>query len=228
MKKTTSLLLMILFVVLISGRLLAQKESKPFEGYVTMGISMEGANLSEAQKAQVPKEATITIKGNLVKTENKTMFYDEISISDCDKQTLLEIINVESAGMKKYIKMSKEDVEKGFTSLPTYDVKEVNETKEIAGYTCKKAEITDEEGNVNIIYYSADINVANSNWDNPIMKNIKGFPLEYSQPAGGNTTIKYVAKDVKKKKVKDSEFAVPDGYTEMTKEEAAQMMGGGM
>lgn len=226
MKKVAVLIIMGLVLAGLSGRINAQKDSKPFEGTVKFGISIEGGNLSEADKAQIPNEENVTIKGNKVKEEVKTIMFGQTTILDNEKKEMLYLISVESAGMKKYLKMTKEDLDKKNKSLPTYDLKEVAETKVVAGYTCKKAELTDEEGNVTVVYYTNDINIPDCNWENPVMKNIKGYPLEYSQPAG-SSTIKYIAKEVKKKKIKDNEFEIPEGFTEMTKEEAAQM-GGGM
>jgi len=225
MKKHIILLAGILTIISFSGMVSNPKGGKPFEGTIKYSITVEGASLSEAEKAQYPSESVITIKGNKTKTEEKTLYYSRMTIADSETQSIILLFNMETAGIKKFVKFSKEYLEKQFANLPTYDIKEVNETKKIAGYTCKKAEITDEEGNVIVTYYCDELNVKNHNWENPQMKNIKGMPLEFSQPTG-NTTMKFIAKEIKKSKVKDKEFEIPEGYTEMTEEEATQMFGG--
>jgi hypothetical protein len=53
--------------------------------------------------------------------------------------------------------------------------------------------------------------------------------LEYMQAAGqeGDINLLITAKEVKKEKVKDTMFAVPTGYQEMSMTEFKKMFGGG-
>ena len=93
-----------------------------------------------------------------------------------------------------------------------------NETKEIAGYKCKKVKVTFPEKNFEDfdIYYTNEIKIDKPNWNNPFYQ-IDGVLMEYQIVMFGIRT-KIVADSVAFIKVDDSEFEVPVDYKEVTKE----------
>ncbi len=109
---------------------------------------------------------------------------------------------------------------------PELDIELVNETKEILGYVCKKAIITDEDGNETITWYSEELNV-NTKGQSYHMEQIPGFPLEFTQSANGMsmafTAAEIETKIDKKKKKELFSVEIPEGYTEMTPEELKTM-----
>jgi GLPGLI family protein len=105
-------------------------------------------------------------------------------------------------------------------------VEVTSETKEIAGYTCKKAIITiPEEDQELIVYFTEELGSGAINFDNPQFKDINGVMLEFEIP-NQNFTMKLEAVSVEKKNVPESDFTIPDGYQIKTKEELQQMFGG--
>lgn len=219
MKPTLSIIsIFILSLVCNTG--FAQKE-KVFMGTITFDITYDG-NLEPAVKAQLPSDAVYYIKGKKVLQESKTSMGTQSVILDGDAKTNLILIDM--MGQQLAIKVSKEDIEKQLKEVPAAKVEFFEETKKIAGYTCKKVEIT-ESDNTTTAYYTTDFNYPDFNWATPY-KDIKGVLLEYTTTAQG-ITMKYTAREVKETKVKDNKFTVPVGYKELTPDEAKKMFGGG-
>jgi GLPGLI family protein len=89
----------------------------------------------------------------------------------------------------------------------------------IAGYKCKKAQVTlkekDGNGKTINVFYTDEIP---TNEIKPVYKGLKGFPLEYSVNQGG-VEMKLTAKSISKTTVSDSKFEIPkEGYTITTVE----------
>jgi GLPGLI family protein len=100
-----------------------------------------------------------------------------------------------------------------------------NETKEIAGFKCRKAIASQKDGGDIIIYCTNDIIAKNQGFADQY-KGIEGFPMEYQMTQNG-MNMKFVAKSVSKEKVDASKFTIPKDYKITTKEEIAKMFGGG-
>jgi GLPGLI family protein len=193
-----------------------------FEGKVVYDIVYEEVPEEIAGfESMLPKEMTTYMKGPKTRIEQNTGMGENITIMDTDKKEGVVLMNM--MGNKWAIKMSKEDIEEKEGDAEEPQFKYLKETKKIAGYTCKKAEmwIEGEEDDVMTVYYTEAIqNTANSNF-----KGLKGFPLEY-QIAKQGMVMSMVANTVKKETVAASLFEVPDGYEEKTMEELGGMMGG--
>ena len=74
-------------------------------------------------------------------------------------------------------------------------------------------------------YYTEDLNIENANW-NSIFEEVKGVMLEYEQPGLENKKITIFAQTIKKKKIKEKVFNIPDEYERKTIEELQEMFGG--
>ena len=104
------------------------------------------------------------------------------------------------------------------------------EKKEILGYKCKKAIITDADGNEMDYWYTEEIKTISTDSKSTISK-LPGLALEYSVDREG-MMMSFTAKKVKTsldEATKESKLSmeIPDGYEEMTYEEFTSM-GGGM
>jgi hypothetical protein len=121
-----------------------------------------------------------------------------------------------------------EDMEKEAESreTPVFEIELIDETKEIAGYSCKKAILTNEDGDEMETWYTNDIEV-NTKGQSYHNEEIPGFPLQFTQNANGLimtfTAVEVETKLDKKKKKELFSVEVPDGYTEMTPEELQKM-----
>lgn len=106
------------------------------------------------------------------------------------------------------------------------EVQLIDETKEIMGYTCKKAIITISGAEESIVWYTEEI-VPNYRAGEYLLKEIPGVPLEFSGK-WWNFDIKAVAFDFKEKLKKTDEIfstKIPEGYTLRTAEEMKQTGG---
>lgn len=113
---------------------------------------------------------------------------------------------------------------------PEYTVTLTKEKKEIAGYKCKKAIVTDENGDEMVYWYTEDIKT-NSTDSKSVLAQLPGQALEYGVNKNGlvmNFTATKVdtSLDSAEKKSKFN-MEIPQGYEEMSLEEFTSM-GGGM
>lgn len=212
MKKTILALSLFLLCVINVD---AQNKSN-FEGVVTYSISFEGSGLPpEALAMFKGAETVIYLKGDKYRTDMIMPMQSTSSIVDNKNKnsvTLMEIM-----GKKFLIRMKEDEIKKEQDAAKETTIKYTNETKVIAGYNCKKAEISVKEGKGAVInvYYTDEIL---NNDIKPVYKGLKGFPLEYSANQGG-MNMKFTAKSISKTPVADSKFEIPKtGYTETTVE----------
>ena len=103
--------------------------------------------------------------------------------------------------------------------------KYTDETKEVAGYKCKKAEVTiktkeGKEETLNV-FYTEEIPTSDVK---SVYKGLKGFPLEYVINQKG-MKMQFTATKVSKESIADTKFEISkDGYTETTMEELQKAM----
>lgn len=104
------------------------------------------------------------------------------------------------------------------------EIEFTNETKEILGFTCKKAIIYDGEGNEMVYWYTEEIEQP-ENEGKYMNQKIPGMPLEFSITEPQVTMVfKAVEYDDKVKKSKEKfSTEIPEGYTEKSIEEIRQM-----
>jgi len=130
-------------------------------------------------------------------------------------------------GQKFAIKMNSEEIIKEMGDTNNISVETTNETKEILGYTCKKAIITSIDDSTELTaYFTDELATRDINFDNRLFRNINGVMLEYEIP-NQMFTMHFEAVSVEKKNVDESEFTIPDGYQIKTKEEINQLFGDG-
>lgn len=212
----------IIFTLLIMSTLMFKTNAqKTFEGTVTFSITYGDLPPEMAgYESMLPKESITKIKDGNNKTEQTSAMGTNITISDKDGNvTILMNMMGQKIAIKEAASTTKEEVDK---PVITY----IDETKVIAGYKCKKAELKFKDENaVMVVYYTEEIN-SNIKNTQVSVEGLKGFMMEYSiENQGIEMTIS--ASSVKKEKISDAEFTVPSDYEVMTKEEYIKMMSGG-
>ncbi len=201
-----------------------QAGAKEFKGVITYKITVEGSDVTDEMKAMMPKTMIMSISGNKSRSEMVMSMGKTISISDADNKSAITLMDM--MGQKIAIKMTQDEIMKEIGDAPETKVEVTSETKEIAGYKCKKAIITiPSEDQEMIVYFTEELGTGAINFDNPQFKDINGVMLEFEIPNQG-FTMKLEAVSVEKKNVPESEFTIPDGYQIKTKEELQQMFGG--
>jgi len=225
MKTAMKLLFVLVAISLsLSGYSQKAKKVKTFTGIVTYDITYEGEDIDEATKAQLPTQIVVSMKGPKVRNEQVSAFYSMASISDLAAGSA--IILIDAMGMKIAVNQTKEDIDKNKAEagLVEPEIKFLDETKVIAGYKCKKAEVITGEDVVEI-YYTEEIAVPAGMNDNNGFKGINGMLMQYTINQQG-MVMTMTVKSVVKGKVGSGLFVIPDDYEIKTMEELGGMFGG--
>lgn len=226
MKKSTYV-----FLVLsaLSTLLFAFKQgAKLTEGVVEFDIAfMDLTPEMKQAEAMLPKTLTMYFKGQNMRGEMPTAMGNTITIANEKKKEFYVLMDM--MGQKTAIKQTEADIKKQQQEQDVKDVKisYPNETKTIAGYTCKKAIITfTMKGDKETVecYYTEDLPVVGNKNASPGFDQIKGFMMEYNINMSG-IKMKMTAKKVRPEKVDDNKFVLPEGYTIKTMEELKKMSG---
>jgi GLPGLI family protein len=139
-------------------------------------------------------------------------------ISDSKKREIVHLIKLLN---KKYgLKLNEKDALEMSQDIKNVKLNFTDETKEIAGYNCKKVDVEVlYEGSVEkfSVFYTDEIKVKNPNWSTPFHE-IEGVLMEY-QFYRFDFLMKFTAKKVVKADVEDSEFEFPNEYQKITIEE---------
>jgi GLPGLI family protein len=200
-----------------------QTFAKEFKGVITYKITVEGSGVTDEMKTMMPKTMVMSVKGNKARSEMVMSMGKTVSITDGDAKTTTTLMDM--MGQKIALQSTTEEIMKEIADSPSPKVEVTSETKEIAGYTCKKAIITTEDGMEIIVYYTDELGSSMLNFDQPQFKDINGVMLEFELP-NDSFSMHFTAISVEKKNVDDSEFTIPEGYQIKTKEELKGMFGG--
>lgn len=219
MKKISFLIVLCIFAAVKISY--AQKGAKGFEGQISYTIEYLG-EMDPATKAQAPTAIDMYFKGTKARMEQSTAMGKAIVISD--QTTMEQIVLLDMLGNKWAIKSSKEDTQKALDETPKAKVNITEETKTIAGVTCKKAEVTVDE-KTETFWFTTEYGIEKPNWNMP-WNEIPGVLMEYVQNQG-EISMKITAKEVKKSKLKDTLFTATSDYQVMSAEEFRSMFGGG-
>jgi GLPGLI family protein len=186
--------------------------AQDFEGAITYTIQYKDLPAEmQGMEQMLPKEQKILVKGEKSKFEQSTAMSETTVISDMTDGTSMVLISAQ--GQKFKITLNKEEVDKSIQQQGEAQITYVSGTKEILGYTCKKAEVT-MEGMTDpaIFYYTEDIPMIKMRGMESI--ELKGMPLEYEMTMQGMHMIVTVT-EMNQQTLSDSEFIAPDGYQEM-------------
>jgi GLPGLI family protein len=200
----------------------AQQKIK--EGKVTFEINIENEEeMNDQMLAMMPKEMVVYFKDDKSRGEMDMMGGKVITITDGKSGETVSCMDL--MGKKQAIKTTREDAEKEKSKMGEYEVKHSDETKEIAGYKCKKATVVfkDAEKSSPIeIWYTNELEIKNS--EKYSWKGIDGYMMEFSVNQKG-MGMKFTCTDVKKQEVNDDMFKIPEGYTVITQEEMMKQYG---
>ncbi|PCJ85477.1 MAG: hypothetical protein COA57_07635 [Flavobacteriales bacterium] len=192
-----------------------------FEGKVILGMNYDQLPEGlEMMSAMLPDESVLYIKDDYTRAEQSIgMLGTQIVITDTKEEKVTMLYDM--LGQKYAVIMSVDDLAEK-EKPGKQKIEYINESKKVAGYNCKKAEISyDDDDGILTVWYTEDIPAASSNK----FEGLNGFPLEY-EVSKQEMKITITAKEISKEKVPSSYFQVPDGYKTITQEEMQQMFGG--
>lgn len=113
----------------------------------------------------------------------------------------------------------------GFDSMPKMKIVYTDETKEIAGYTCKKATVNFDENPVwksFDIYWTDEIEVERPNKNNPFDE-VKGVIMEYRM-SFQKIKMSLKATKVEKIDVLEEEFEIPSDFEKVPREKMEEVI----
>jgi hypothetical protein len=228
MKRSTQIfaILVLLFTFINASSFAGGKE---FSGTIVYNITYPDSKMDAQTMAMMPKTLKIKIKGSMSRTEMSMGMGSTVIIFDSEAKSGVTLMDM--MGQKFAMKMTAEDIQKEMKDKPETTVVNTTETKEIAGYTCKKAIVKMKENGSEtetelVVFYTEEIASAKMNELNPLYKDIPGTMLEYSMNENGMNMF-LTAISVEKEKIADSEFETPEGYKVVTQDELKGMFGGG-
>lgn len=184
------------------------KAGKAFEGKITYEIVYEELpEMLEPYRGMLPKETITYIKGEKVRVEQNTMGSNIVNVVDNKAKTGFMLMD-QFGEKAAYVMESKDFETDNKKGAEDFDVTYTKETKEIAGYTCTKAEIKNKKDGTTATAWVTD-KISGSNKQYSFLK---GFALEYTVSADMGMSMVMKAKTIDKIKVADSYFQIPEGY----------------
>lgn len=164
-----------------------------------------------------PGKMTVHFKKNMFAAEMSTMgVFTTTFIANPVKKQLIQLVKVFEI---KQACIDDEKAIKAENDAYKLEFEETKETKEIAGYKCKKviATMADDPTIKFDVYYTDELNVSTPNMFNPYSQ-IKGMLMEYRLKKFG-LEMTFTASGVKKEEVPDETFELPAYYKVISKKE---------
>jgi GLPGLI family protein len=224
MKKNLIASIFIITFAFTAGFALAQKPGSPFKGVINYKVSYPDSKMEASQQAMMPQTMKVSLSGNKTRIEMAMASMSQIILIDSDLKTTTVLLDMmgQKIAMKPNRKTDRPDAKEPV-------VKMTSETKEIAGYLCKKAEVSfgDEKskGTPLIVYFTEAIGNNRIFYDNEY-RTLPGIPMEFQYKMQGMNML-LTASSVEKGKVSNRDFEVSSEYKEMTPEQLREMFGGG-
>ncbi|MEP6615448.1 MAG: hypothetical protein ABJA57_02665 [Ginsengibacter sp.] len=188
------------------------------EGSLVYNISIQTGS-KEPKMADMLDGATTTvyIKGSQSRTELLSGLGTEATIHDAKSGTGVILKNY--SGQKLMITLTDDDWKSKNKKYEGITFENTPETAVIAGYNCKKAIAKLNDGTSFVVYYTADLMVANKDYDYQF-KTLTGLPLQYEWQSG-KMIFKYTLSKINFDPVSASKFEIPkSGYRVLSYDEA--------
>ncbi len=213
-----------LFILgLVAFMIMSFTPGKEFSGTVVYNITYEMEDMDPQMAAYLPKTMKMTVKNPMSRTEISMGMGKNITIYNAEDNSAVSLIDM--MGQKLAIKMTPEDLDKEAAETGDVEVVHLDETKDILGYSCKKALVkVKDSGDEFEVYYTEELSTGIENHGNPMFKDIKGMMMEFVMEQNG-MKMHFLAVSVDKKKVSKKDFEVPEGYEEITEEEMQSRFG---
>ena len=234
MRKITVFSLVLLMIVSINSFADGAKGKKKvsgFQGSITYKISYEGRELTTQEETQMPnKKITYYVGAEEVEKQVAPMgsYFTVINHETNDFTIVIDQMGQTMYG--QWTKDAKSDSAKA-ADKPDIKIEKLDGSKTIAGYKCKKANVTvkNKKGDEQkmLVYYTEELKAPYPDED----FDIGGIVLQTEILLGDEDddealTQITTAIEIKKGKVKKKEYAIPAGATKIEKEKFMQMLGG--
>ena len=234
MKKITVLSIMLLTIIATTSFANGPKKKKKvsgFQGSITYKITYEGRELTTQEETQLPNKKVVYYSGAEEVEKQIAPMGSFFTVINHETNEFTIVINQMGNTMYgQWIKEEKSDSAKA-AEKPDINIEKLEGSKTIAGYKCKKANVTvkDKKGNEQkmLVYYTEELKSPFPDKD----FDIGGIVLQAETLLGEEDddealTQVITAIEVKEGKVKKKEYAVPAGATKIEKDKFMQLLGG--
>lgn len=162
------------------------------------------------------------IRGDLSRIDMNFNVVNYIYLINAQTENLITLMD--NHGDKYLIRTDKKAYEEDMKRYQATTFTDQPETRNIAGFKCRKAIGKMADGKTFDVYYTMDIMPENRFYNRRFL-NLKGIPLEYEIIMKSGAKMKAVATKVDLSPVPMSTFDVPKGYREITAEELKKIRG---
>jgi len=182
------------------------------EGIVVYDITYPKPHPDAATQFMMPSDMELHFKDDKY-VNSLSIAYNVVNIGYLVNNQTKELVEIAKIGKHKYAcKINEANLSTLLKDVPPHKVELIDgETKEIAGFKCKKAVVTVAAKTPYKfdVYYTTDIALTNPNWCTPF-KDIPGTLMEY-QIEKFDVIMRFTAKEVKNLAQETKEFDVPEG-----------------
>lgn len=213
-----------LFLSMLTSAIGAMAQKVITEGTIVYNMEIRPGNGTSLQNGLVTGASnTVYVKGNNSRVDMISSLGNETTIHDAKLGNA--VILKEFSGQKLMIRLNHENWITKNSSYNNIKFDLLDETKKIAGYSCRKALAKMTDGKTFIVYYTTELTVANKEY-NPTFTNLPGLAMEY-EIESGNMIFRFTVSKISLEPVQISKFDFPRaGYRVMTYEENMQMRKG--
>ncbi len=206
--------------ILLGMAIQVQAQKKMTDGTIVYDIVIESSNPTQKPQDFTGALTTVYLNGDKCRTDMVSSLGTESTIYDAGSGKA--VILKEYSGQKLMITLTKENWAEKNSSYNSLVFVTSNETKDIAGYHCKKAIATLENGKSYIVYYTTELQASTKEY-NPLFRNLPGMAMEY-EIVKGRSKYRYTVAKINLDAVAASTFDFPkSGYRVMTYEENKEM-----
>lgn len=221
--------ILVLFAILLAlnPAFSQNPKGKPFKGKIVYHITYDKNDLGDEVTGMLPTLMSVYISELKVKTDLATELGVQSAIYDLNLKSKTALMDL--MGSKYAISDSWETIKADHEKKPKAEIRVTEETKEIAGYNCRKVVVSIKESDdadpVESVAWFTEGLVVNPeiNFSNALLKDVKGVLMEYDMEAGNGLNMKFTVFSVEKMKVSAKDFEIPEGYTEVTRQELMQI-----
>lgn len=185
------------------------------EGYISYSVNVE-SDQAIASMLGVGTSLELAFKGNFTKAVAKVAGSNTVTvIADHQKKAGISLMDI--MGEKTAVKLTQEKMDEAKANMDKISdnpMRYTDETKDIAGYTCKRVLLKHKESGANVVLYITDqIKPQNDPFAKILMSEIKGFPLGIVIKKD-ETTVRIMADKVSSKTPSESAFSlsIPGDY----------------
>lgn len=206
-----------LVVSLLCANVFSYAQKIMAEGTIVYDMTIQSGNtLPQKGDALSGASNTVYLKGSSSRTDMMSVLGNESTIHDAKLGNA--VILKEFSGQKLMIRLTKENWAAKNKSFSDIKFELLDETKTIAGFSCKKAIANMNDGKTFVVYYTPDLVVNNKEY-NPTFTNLPGLAMEY-EIESGSMKFRFTVSKISFEAVQVSKFDFPkSGYRVMTYDE---------